>query len=346
MLDTRLKTSCASPSMNRTSADRPAQLYYVSGALLSEREDPLQHWPTVYANLMRNEATERRAAEEVGARRQRLKEQVASIDIDALRLATQNLEQNQSQITELSATIATLNSQIARQNHEVEDLRKKVDAAMKSVGKQADTTSALQVASDIDTVLSRTLQTLREVKLKAVSKEMNGLFIEMIAADPDHDPIKQVLLAHDYDIHALGPSGNVMDPMHQLNGASRRALTMAFMLALGKVAGARAPNIIDTPLGMTSQEVRRSMFQVAARESSQLVLFLTRDETASIHDLLDEYVGAWQTLTNQGHYPQRIAHQTSERPEAIRCGCNHRQYCNICERVADHSVDGLTKVER
>lgn len=326
-------------------ADRLGQLYYACGELLSGQEDPLGHWPTVYAGLMRDEAQERRDAEEIGARKQRLKEQVANIDEDALRLATLNLEQNQAQATEIAARAATLNAEISAQNREVDDLRKKVAAAMKSVDKQTGTASALRVASDVDTVLTKTLQNLREIKLQAVSDHMNSLFVEMIAADPDHDPIKRVLVDESYDIHAFGPTGNVMDPMHQLNGASRRALTMAFMLALGRVAGAKAPNIIDTPLGMTSQEVRRSLFRVSARESSQLVLFLTRDETSSIQDLLDDQVGAWQTLTNQGHYPQRIVRQTSKRPEALRCDCNHRQYCDVCERVSDHTSSDLTKVQ-
>lgn len=324
-------------------ADRLGQLYYVSGELLSDQADPLQHWPTVYAGLMKDEADERRAADEVGARKQKLREQVHDIDEDALRVATTNLEQNQAMITELSKTIALRSSELSLKNKEVDELSKKVNASLRSASKQEGTGAALQVAEDIDLVLGRTLQSLREVKLESVSEMMNSLFLEMIAADPEHDPIRQVLVDSSYDIHAIGAGGKELDPMHQLNGASRRALTMSFMLALGRVAGAKAPNIIDTPLGMTSQEVRRSMFEVAARESSQLVLFLTRDETTSIKDLLDKYVGSWQTLTNQGHYPQRIVRQTSDRPEAVRCPCNHRQYCDICERITDNLED-LTKV--
>ncbi len=44
-----------------------------------------------------------------------------------------------------------------------------------------------------------------------------------------------------------------------LNGASRRALTLAFILAFTRVSGVKAPNVIDTPLGMTSGIVKRAM---------------------------------------------------------------------------------------
>ena len=62
-------------------------------------------------------------------------------------------------------------------------------------------------------------------------------------------------------------------PDRDLNGASRRALTLAFILALTKVSEVEAPNIIDTPLGMMSGYVKRSVLMTAIRESSQLELY-------------------------------------------------------------------------
>ena len=68
----------------------------------------------------------------------------------------------------------------------------------------------------------------------------------------------------------------MLDPDNDLNSASRRALTLAFILALTKVSGVEAPNVIDTPLGTMSGYVKLSVLQTAIRESYQLILFLTR----------------------------------------------------------------------
>ena len=69
----------------------------------------------------------------------------------------------------------------------------------------------------------------------------------------------------------------MLNPDRDLNGASRRALTIAFILALTRVSEVVAPNTIDTPLGMMSGFVKRSVRRTAIEQSSQLILFRTRD---------------------------------------------------------------------
>ena len=121
-----------------------------------------------------------------------------------------------------------------------------------------------------------------------------------------------------------------------MNGASRRALTLAFVLALTTVSQVEAPNVIDTPLGMMSGAVKTSVYRVAARESSQLVLFLTRDEIKGIEDVIDETAGVIQTVTNSAHYPTMLR-RDPEVPtmQVLVCECNHRQTCDLCQRVTD-----------
>jgi DNA sulfur modification protein DndD len=55
--------------------------------------------------------------------------------------------------------------------------------------------------------------------------------------------------------------------------------------------------VIDTPLGMTSGFVRRSILRTAIRESSELILFLTHDEILACEEIIDEYPGTIFTLT-------------------------------------------------
>jgi DNA sulfur modification protein DndD len=166
---------------------------------------------------------------------------------------------------------------------------------------------------------------------------MNRLFLDMIVADPDQNAIIQKAeVTADYDIVVTGSRGLLLDPDVDLNGASRRALTIAFILALVKVSETAAPNIIDTPLGMTAGQVKRSIFEAAVRESTQLVLILTRDEIHRIEDLLDRYIGSVCTFSNTAHYPLQLVNSPPFHDQRVMvCPCSHREYCMTCERLHD-----------
>jgi len=186
-------------------------------------------------------------------------------------------------------------------------------------------------------------------ELNKVSEKMNEYFLEMIGADPDQEAIIQrAELNKEFDIVVFGPHKRTLDPDKDLNGASRRALTLSFILALTKVSEVVAPNVIDTPLGMMSGYVKRSVLKTAIRESSQLVLFLTHSEIAGCEDIIDEYASVIYTLTNPTHYPTMLVNYpgTNER-KILRCGCSHRRRCDLCERnsEADGFRETLTQGE-
>ena len=123
---------------------------------------------------------------------------------------------------------------------------------------------------------------MKDVELKKVSQRMNSIFLEMIGSEgKENNNITKAEITPDFRI--LVWSGNhKRSPSIDLNGASKRALTLAFILALTKISEVEAPNIIDTPLGMTSGYVRKAMLSIASQLSSQLILFLTHDEIIEV----------------------------------------------------------------
>jgi len=166
---------------------------------------------------------------------------------------------------------------------------------------------------------------------------MNSLFLKMIGADPEQGSIIQrAEISPDFDIIVYGPDGRTLNPDRDLNGASRRALTLSFILALTKVSEVEAPNVIDTPLGMMSGYVKRYVLRTALKESSQLVLFLTHDEIAGCEEILDKHAGVVFTLTNPAHYPKMLVSKPEVKEiRLLRCSCNHREHCKLCERRVD-----------
>ena len=91
--------------------------------------------------------------------------------------------------------------------------------------------------------------------------------------------------------------------------------------------------MIDTPLGMMSGYVKRSVLNTAVRESSQLVLFLTRSEIAGCDDIIGRVAGRIITLTNPAHYPRMLVNEPNvDVGMILRCECDHSTECSVCAR--------------
>jgi len=237
---------------------------------------------------------------------------------------------------ELDEKKGSLGHRIKLLERDLKDLEARREKAGKSEKLKNSKMSELDAARDIVSILEETLQNIQHEELDKVSEKMNQYFLEMICSDPEQGAIiRKAHLTRDYDILVYGPKGQKLNPDVDINGASRRALTLSFILALTTVSGYESPNVIDTPLGMTTDEVKRSILLKSIAYSNQLVLFLTRSEIYLCEDILDD-AGVVQTMTNSAHFPEKLASKPpTEYAEVLVCSCNHRQYCSICSRIGD-----------
>ena len=257
-------------------------------------------------------------------------------DIQALReVKRQHIDQRDRFLSKR----ASVETQLAGTTAERVELEADRDRLLRDQEKGARILAELDVTQDVMRVLQSSYERITKEELAKVSDMMNETFLEMIGSDPDQGAIiRRAEISSEFDIIVYGPNDRTLNPDRDLNGASRRALTLAFILALTKVSEVEAPNVIDTPLGMTSGFVKRSILRTAIRESAQLVLFLTHDEILGCEEIIDEAAGVVFTVTNPAHYPKMLVHdpRTAER-KAIRCECDHNQICAICERREDEA---------
>lgn len=201
----------------------------------------------------------------------------------------------------------------------------------------------LDVANDLENIMKNSLETMKTRELKKVAKRMNDLFLDMIGADVSQRAIiTRADVTPDFRIVVFGQYEQPLDPSKDLNGASRRALTLAFILALTKVSEVEAPNVIDTPLGMTSGYVKTAILQLVAQQSSQLILFLTHDEIKGCEDILDTCAGRVYTFTNPAHYPRILINEPPVNDAGILvCKCSHKEDCELCRRRETVTVNEL-----
>ncbi|MDP1773618.1 MAG: hypothetical protein Q8L15_15205 [Methylobacter sp.] len=224
------------------------------------------------------------------------------------------------------------------------DYKKERDSVEGKLDKKDDSTDKLKLSRLTKTVFEQVFDRLRKDEVRNVSHEMNRIFLDMIGSDPDANNLTMITkaeLTEDFDILVYGPHGHKLNPDQDLNGASRRAITLAFILALTKVSEVKAPNVIDTPLGMMSGYVKQSVLKKTLEEGTQVILFLTHDEIQGVESILDVKAGMVYTLSNPAHYPRMLINKpTIDDARIIRCSCNHRQSCVICERKNIEEIRG------
>jgi DNA sulfur modification protein DndD len=307
-----------------------SSLYYESRELV-DAKGPV--WGEKYEQAFATRMREQETYEELGRRAADLDARLDKVRDNNVQSAREMRDTYLQQLTEKRDAATRLDVSLRGRRSQRADLSKTVEALLARETKGRKFAAELKAAGDLRRIVEQTLLTMKTREVESVSRRMNELFMQMICADPDRAMIRRAAITSEFNIIVYGRNERLLDPSQDVNGASRRALTMAFILALTEVSGVEAPNVIDTPLGMMTGDVRREFVKVAAATSSQLVLLLTPDEIHGCEDILDAVAGEIVTMTNPAHYPTMLKNDpgTSE-AKVILCPCNHLSSCDICER--------------
>lgn len=309
--------------------DRLTGLYYAATAV--GPEEPIS------TTLSRLEERLARAQQQLASEGARIR----SIDLQIKQLGDADIEALQASYHDNDAALRKLSADKALVEQKVKSLQRQLDDAVserdKLLASEKDARSIqakLIAANDIRRVISAAKDRIQTEKLLEVSAEMDVLFRRMIGFDTDNALIRSAEITRDFDVVVLSQTGAKLDPDMQLNGAARRAITLAFILSLAKVSRVQSPNVIDTPLGMMGIQVKQAALATLVEQSAQPILFLTYAEIRDIEDALDHYAGENVTLTMTAHYPTYLRNRPPvDGPEILVCDCSHRDHCDLCERV-------------
>jgi DNA sulfur modification protein DndD len=273
-----------------------------------------------------------------------LEERRAQIDEEEVRRHTLSLAAAKKDQTECSEEIGSLDREIVQLEEERALLNHRYESALAAAKSDARAGNRHQIAQDLKLLVSNTLSVIKGEHVKAVSDRMNEIFMEIVGSAPEMAGavFHGVHITDSFDIIVRAGNQKTLDTDYEVNGASQRALTLAFIWALMEVSGTVAPRAIDTPLGMTAGGVKRRMVEAITepvsgeRPDYQVVLLLTRSEIRDIEDILDERAGRHLTLSCSKDYPADLVNDWGvDTPTILACACSHRQFCDVCERVND-----------
>jgi DNA sulfur modification protein DndD len=300
--------------------EKVTALYYGAQELLRPVQD--RTWSDEYSDVFERRQRANARCQEYGETEAAIEAKIASLpDVDIQQLRTTR-DHYRTQAKDAQSKEIRLSAQLDAMRRDIDSAEAEREKLLKHDEKGMKIGAELEVAHDLQQVLMTALETMKTRELQQVS------------ADPaQRSIITRAAITPDFRIVVFGRFDHPLDPSQDLNGASRRALTIAFILALTRVSEVEAPNVIDTPLGMMSGYVKQAVLQLASRQSSQLILFLTHSEIAGCEDILDERAGRVYTLTNPAHYPKILINDPGVNDtRVLLCGCDHRRHCDICER--------------
>jgi DNA sulfur modification protein DndD len=295
-----------------------------------------ESWLDKYQDFSRDYADRSADARRFEADLKRLDSEVSEIEDSNLEELRQNRAALKNKIEHITMRIGTLTANISETEDKRSDRVIVRDRVEKKLHKTGVSTAKLDASRLCANVFEKVYSRMRGEEVERVSEEMNRIFMQMIGARPEENDLTLITkaeLTDEFDIKVFGPQGHELNPDTDLNGASRRAITLAFILALTRVSRVEAPNVIDTPLGMMSGYVKQAVLMRTLEEGSQVILFLTHDEIKGVEPILDAKAGRVFTLTNPAHYPNMLVNKPPvSDARIIRCECSHRTVCDVCER--------------
>jgi hypothetical protein len=281
------------------------------------------------------------------------KERRSKIDDSRVRDLATKIQRVGGQIEVAAGKVGGLDERLRLAKEGREQKKRALDQAESARDKDFVLATRKFVAEDLVTLAKGTLGILEHDYVARVGTRMAELFMQIVGSDPEFEAgvFTGVHIAENFDIVVDTHNGRRLDPAFELNGASQRALTLAFIWALMEVSDTAAPRIIDTPLGMVAGGVKRRMVDTITRPSqpgepdNQVVLMLTRSEVRDIEDLLDERAGKIMTMSCSKDFPEDLVYSWDvDHPLVRTCTCSHRVSCRVCARQYDEQHGVVMRV--
>ena len=294
--------------------------------------------------FVRDLKANRESATAKNARKARLTHDRSNIDDRRVRELSERMTQLETKISGTDRELGEIAEKIRVASEQVEASRRDRDQVRLTSGKHSVASFRRDVAEDLLQLATGALATLQNQYVVMVGQRTSEIFMEIVGSDPEFEAsvFTGVRIEQDtFNIIVESQAGRRLDPSFELNGASQRALTLAFIWALAEVSETTAPRIIDTPLGMVSGKVKSRMVNAITAPAPlgspdfQVVLLLTRSEIRDIEALLAERTGAVTTMSCSKDAGDLRFEWGVDRPLVRTCACDHRHSCTICARTYD-----------
>ncbi len=301
-----------------------------------------------------------------------------SIDAEIERLEKEISEKSKSEIgvlSELAKAFDTLTETYRDRERKLETARsllKQAQSDQRSVSEGlrlartkskdlAHNQNLAKFAENLAIVIDGAREIIESEEVSKIDETVNTIFMEVVGATEGslykHVGIRSTPEDHEiFEPYVEGSSGEDR-PLSILNGASRRAVSTAVVLALSEVTGTSIPFVADSLLHATSGAVKRRLvdYLTSGKQVGQPILFATRDdlladrendEVVTVKEIVKARAGKTYTVTSQADGDIVNRDLNAEHPQqSVLCLCGPDEFCNVCERKGDVKAKHLISVK-
>ena len=210
-------------------------------------------------------------------------------------------------------------------------------------------------SSDLYRLLESTYISLNKNQIDEIGISMSRIYRDIVSGAATGDQyeskvgVRTIQINNKYNQELYAESSEGVDkPIAMLNGASRRALAIAFSLSLAECSSSKNPLVADSLLNVLAGSVLYKMlnYLVSGEYVAQPIIFGTGQDflQEDIRHLILSRAGKSYTLTSQAAAGGDVLIRTpnTEQLEVIQCECDLAHYCDACQRKNSIS-NGLTK---
>lgn len=281
-----------------------------------------------------------------------LEEKRKRIDNDKLQRLLKTAETHEKNLGDRKAQFHTISGEINEKENTYNNRNNQLKTARDQAGVNKSLALQIELVDEVKTVLNRTIEILKTDTIDALQTKIETTFLPMVGSDPDNTEgayYRSIKIdKNTRRITVLTESGRSLDSIHDLNGATQRALAVSFIWAATQLSGQDKPKILDTPIGFMSGEFKecyvRSMSENSKQSNgayNQCIMLLTRAEISKVETVLSENSQSIITLSSN-HFPEFNAVPWPETlttpPMRLSkvCACNKfTASCNLCARTDD-----------
>ncbi len=293
-----------------------------------------------------------------------LKKKLENIDEEKIQVLRDEKETVEQQLQDCRVKLRLDQEKLPQLDNCIISLERQISQRQRNEREADDYRAAEEIAKCIVAILDNAYSTIEQQQVSELSERVDRLFHQMAAnvSDPDFadtQPSKATLRmiaqvgiraiegsSDTFEIFALNSRKRSMPPV-EINGASRRVIALAFVLALCYESQTQAPLIADSLLNFMSGTVRSNTLRVTSEYSKQPILLLTNADLEALSEVetVTQYGGTTYTLTGQWDAIDAgsggdVVNWQEQRQVSLLCSCKPRQYCNICERSGQAGAPG------
>jgi DNA sulfur modification protein DndD len=202
-----------------------------------------------------------------------ISQHLLQFDVEEVRLLEKKRKDHQDRLYSIIGDIGRKEERIEVLRRAIETSQHDIEKAQVSEKRARRLQKCLSLATRAHEAVDRMCDVFAADMRKRIQTEAKQIFQKLVWKESQ---FQDICLSEDYSLEVLDRWG--LPARRELSAGERQVLSLAFIIAMAKVAGEEAPLVVDTPFGRLSTAPRQSITNNIPELLEQLILFVTDEE--------------------------------------------------------------------